>query len=63
MFILLNIKNVSKKDPDLVFLGHPDPDPDFANRICGSGSEKNGPHPQHCNTKYVRLTVEIIAIR
>ena len=31
------------------FWGHPDPDPDFKNRIRGSGSEKNGPDPQHFN--------------
>ena len=30
-------------------MGHPDPDPDpyFENRIRESGSEKNGPDPQH----------------
>ena len=28
-------------------MGHPDPNPDFNNRIPGSGSEKNGPDPQH----------------
>ena len=54
LFILLNIKNLSKSDPDPdpVFLrlpgsgrirsfwGCPDPDPDFENRIRRSGSEK-----------------------
>ena len=42
-FILLNINNISKKDPDpdpVGFWGYPDPDPDFKNRIRVPGSEK-----------------------
>ena len=35
-----------RSDPDFK-TGCADPDPNFKNRIRGSGSENNGPDPQH----------------
>ena len=51
IFILLNIKNISKLDTDPIgsgFLDHPDPDPYLKNRIHGPGSGKKGPDPLYC---------------